>query len=159
MRPGGEVRGFPELTTKIVGQGIPSVGQARMSEALRRRVGCTLVWHERRRVFIVVRLHGGTSPHTFYPIEIGNELYPMTDWLIGACVALVRASDAFTNDDPVRAMAEFGRTLDERYERERNAFIAERMPDFRKDFTRRAELLQNGERASRPVFWDRGATN
>lgn len=152
-------RECPELSTRIEGLDIPQVGQRRFSELLERWTGCVLAWHERRRVFIVCRPDRGMSRSTFYPIEFGNEMYPLTSGLAHVCALLVRISDAFTNDDPAAAMRTWNESLADMAKADEAAMIDERMGDFRHELSWRVKAAEDGVRAARKPFWYRGESN
>lgn len=144
------------LDERIVGVGIPSVGQERLAAALRPH-GIRIAWHPRREVFVTWRDRGPTTTPIWYPLEMGRSFWPMTHGVAGLVLDGVRMADAFAKDDRIAAIdvAE-GRVMD-LAKREQRAWIEERMPDFLSDARRAYSLMKDGQRASRPVFVDLGS--
>jgi len=146
------------LETTLRGPGIPRVGQEKASAVLTRQVGCRLLWHPRRKTFCVARMRGRMSAPLFYPVEFGNEMFPITDWAARLACDAVRLADAFAEQDQKKAMEVFLRRGREIARRETADFVAERFPDFMRDMHRAYSFAVNGTRAARPVFADLGSS-
>ncbi len=152
----GRLSEHRHLEERIVGPGIPRVGQVEFDRVLRTR-GCRLAWHARRKVFVVWRDRGPTTSPMYYPTELGNRHYPLTRELALLTLDAIAISDAFARSDHGRAMDIWASRADEMVRRERGEWIAERMPDFMRDMMRAYRGIVEGVRASRKAFLDLGA--
>lgn len=144
------------LDERIVGPGIPQVGQVGF-DAMLRRHGLRLAWNPRRRVFLVWRDRGPTTWPMWYPFDMGASMFPLNEWLAKLVIDGAALADSFQREDAKRAMDIFARRADDVMAKERGRWIAERMPDFVRDMMRTYNLLVDGVRASRPVFADLGS--
>lgn len=144
------------LDERIVGRGIPSVGQERLAARLRPH-GIRLAWHPRREVFVTWRDRGPTTSPLWYPLEMGRSFWPFTHGVSGLILDGVRLADAHAKDDRAAALDVWERRARDVIKREQRDWIEERMPDFMADMHRAYDLLKDGPRASRPVFADLGS--
>lgn len=137
--------GIKDLESRIVGPGIPSVGQEAFDAGLRRRCGCRLAWHARRRVFLVWRPSGSRA--TFYPTELGRAHFPLGDAILGVVVDAVRLSDGLSERDLSKSMDVFIRRQEDMKREAFASYVDDRMPCFRDDLGRMLRILREGSRA------------
>ena len=138
--------GIKWLSGRIVGPGIPDVGQERFGAELRRLCGCGLAWHHARRVFVVFRDAAGSRP-TFYPTELGRRHFPLSTAILGLVVDAVRLADGFAERDASKAMDVFLRRQKDMEDSARASMLADMMPDFVDNMQRSLRMLREGRRA------------
>ncbi len=148
--------GIKDLQPQIVGPGIPNVGQERFQAELRRRCGYSLAWHRRRKVFMAYRRTGSGRP-VFAHTEMGNRQFPLTVGLAALVADAARLADALTERDALKAMDVYQRRQADLWDEDRNAYIAERMPDFAADFERVSRMIVHGRRDRKRSIVDLGA--
>jgi hypothetical protein len=143
---------FKCLSAKLDRAGIPRGPQAiAFSAELKRRTGCILTWNQQRRVFCVVRSRGDHMPLVSY-MDIKVSDLPFTNTLLRQTVNTVEFYRARAAGDPVRMMKQAQALGKAMWQRERDDFVAERMPQFIKDMRRAHEILSDGR--YRPKFFD-----
>ncbi len=123
----------------------------KFSAQLQRACGAILVWHRQRRVWCVVRKRGDHAPPMSF-FDITRSDLPFSSSMLRYAVDAVKHYDARAAGDPTR-IAETARKIErQRWEAERESFIAAYVPEFIKGFARMKEIVSDGR--FRPKFFD-----